>query len=590
MDSVFEILKLANRLEKEYKKKSLEPSIKIAVVGSISLQHFVKVIRYQLDQKGIISEIYEGEYNGISMDVFQDNSPLYEFKPNIIIILCHYTDIKVYPYILADDDNIYNLIENTVQYYENVWKKLSEKLDCTILQSNYPLPCEQLLGNLEKKVKYSKSSFLNFVNKRMQEKQKSNVIIVDVDSLSNIIGKLNWFDYSAYFLHKLGCRLDYIAEYCRLFSSIIINQAGKIKKCLVLDLDNTLWGGIVGDVGYDGIQIDPNNAVGESFRYFQQYLKDLKRRGVILAICSKNDDNIAKEPFQKNENMVLKLDDFSCFIANWDNKASNIKKIAETLNIGLDSLVFFDDNPVERDIVKSFLPEVHVIDVPDDPANYVRQLDYEQPFNWASITKEDLLRSNSYIKNVKRAKLMENFIDYNQYLIALCMEGECGILNEKDIGRYTQLINKSNQFNLRTQRYTEGQIVSFVNERSKCCIFVKLKDKYSDYGLISCIILDIGDNEVFVDSWVMSCRVLKRSVEKFAFKFVLEQCNLLGCSIIHAEYLQSPKNMMVKNFYESLGFTLVAEQEGRKEYKYIIGQSIFDKECFIKEKENCHEY
>ncbi len=585
MNDFMDILKAANKLDKSRAGEDSNYDIKIAVLGTVSLQFFVKVLRYQLKLDNISAKIYEGEYNGIAMDAFNLDSPLYRFEPDIVIILCHYMDIKEYPNMLEMDTDVDKLALEKVSFYETVWSKISSIKGCKILQSNYAIPAEYLLGNLERKASYSETSFIEKINRLLEERKHDNVIIVDSELLAANIGKQRWFDYSAYFVSKSGCRLDYLPDYSKIFESIILNLKGKVRKCLVLDLDNTLWGGVVGDVGYDGVQVDPNDAVGETFRYFQFYLKKLRKRGVILAVCSKNDEAVAKEVFEKNKNMILGLDDFACFIANWDDKATNIRRIADSLNIGVDSIVFFDDNPAEREIVSKYLPEVHVVNVPDDSADYVRSLAEDRPFDWINITKEDLIRTDSYIQNANRVRLQESFVDYNEYLMALEMKGTAGLLKEPDVERFTQLINKSNQFNLRTQRYADSDILSFTRNREYRCIYVKLQDKFSDYGIISCIIMRISGKIAFIDSWVMSCRVLKRGVEQFAFDEIIKQCVEAGCDEITAEYIPSKKNAMVNSFYESLGFTVTEESSEIKKYKLNIKENVVSEKYFIERME-----
>lgn len=360
-------------------------------------------------------------------------------------------------------------------------------------------------------------------------------------------------------------------EYVMCFVRQIKALRGNTKKCLVLDLDNTIWGGVVGDDGWEGIQIDPNNAVGEAYRFFQTYCLALRKRGVILAVCSKNDESIAKEPFEKNENMILRLDDISCFVANWENKADNLRKIAHELNIGIDSLVFFDDNPAEREIVKQFVPEVHVVDVPTDPALYVLQMEKEQPFEWMQITKEDLERTDSYSGNQKRQQLQESFVNYDEYLKALDMKGEAARVQQGDVARFAQLINKSNQFNLRTIRYAEADVQQMLADENVCCLYGKLSDRYSNYGIISCVILRKENEICFIDTWVMSCRVLKRGVESMMFEGILKAATEMGCISMKAEYIRTKKNQMVESFYESLGFDLLETKDDdsgfQKEYQ-----------------------
>lgn len=566
-----ELSSLLKQIRKSEKVEVVENGPKIAVLGSCSIQYFVKMLRYYLRQEGLNCKLYEGEYNGINMDVFDSSSALYQFKPDYVIVLPYYTDIKDMPSLLADEKTAGEYVDSVCEYYKRAWAQLDTISNVRILQGNFVIPPIRILGNLEYSEAYSQDSFLKAVNVSLLKEKPANVSIVDLDALSNNIGKYNWFDYSAYFLNKAAVRLEYMPEYVQCFVRQIKALRGNTRKCLVLDLDNTLWGGVVGDEGWEGVQIDPNNAVGEAYRFFQFYCLELRKRGVILAICSKNDEPIAKEPFEKNENMILRLDDISCFVANWENKADNLRKIAHELNIGIDSLVFFDDNPAEREIVKQFVPEVHVVDVPDDPALYVLQMEKEQPFEWLQLTKEDLERTNSYKGNQMRQQLQDSFVDYNEYLKALEMTGEAARVQQTDVARFAQLINKSNQFNLRTIRYSEADVQQMLYDKKICCLYGKLSDRYSNYGIISCVILRKEDDACFIDTWVMSCRVLKRGVEHMMFEGILREAQAMGCTTLKAEYIKTKKNQMVESFYETLGFELLETKQDdsdfRKEYE-----------------------
>lgn len=574
------LIKEARKYAKVYKEKCGKCNVKIAVLGTVSIQYFVMILRYLLSKEEIYADIYEGEYNGIEMDVYDSQSVLYQFNPDIVIVLTHYLDVKTFPKLMDGKENIDKLIQKQVAYYQNIWSMLEERLGCKILQSNIVIPPEHCLGNLERQVLYSRTSYYSEINRCIATNSPEYVTVVDLDLMSNYIGKYEWFDYSAYFLNKTGVNLNCIDDYVEPFVKQIKLTYGKIRKCLVLDLDNTLWGGVVGDEGTNGIGLDPNNAVGEAYRYFQSYLLSLKKRGVILAVCSKNDEEIAKDPFLHNENMILSLDDISCFIANWEDKATNIKRIASELNIGIDSLVFVDDNPAEREIVRRYLPEVHVVDVPLDPALYVKQIDYEAPFEWKQLTTEDLSRSNTYVENKKRIQLKEQFVNYKEYLKALEMKARVRLVMSDDIGRFTQLLNKSNQFNLRTQRYDKSAIKTLSESEQTDCIYVKLRDKYSEYGIISCVILRYADEKCFIDSWVMSCRVLKRNVEYVMFSKIIELARIHNCTYVEGEYIPTQKNSMVKDFYKSLGFCLLGECNGTVKYKYDLTNE-FDYENLI---------
>lgn len=572
-ESISKLLKMANALMRHPEENATADrsgkALRVAVVGSHSIQHFVRVLNLFLDRAGIYADIYEGEYGGINMDVLDDNSELYKFKPEIVIIMTRYNDL----HMETTED-----LEREMSVLKNLWSHLDKISGVTVLQTNYAIRTARPLGALEAAYPDSSLSLMRKLNMTMTEEHPANVHIVDMEYFSSYYGKKNWFDESSYFLTKQGFNMDYMGPVAAEMTRMIKAVSGHTNKCLVLDLDNTLWGGVVGDDGAMGIEIDPHNPLGEAYRHFQSYCLELKKRGVILAVNSKNDEDIAKEPFLKNPDMILKLDDIACFVANWNDKASNMSYIAKSLNIGIDTLVFFDDNPAEREIIRKFCPEVTVIDVPDEPENYVRALDSADPFEWAAVTKEDRERSDSYIQNARREEMMSSFVDYDEYLKALEMKGKCGLVGSDEIERFAQLTNKSNQFNLRTQRYSESEIEEMLKDGNSACLYVSLSDKFSQYGIISCIILKKGseveglnEDDCFIDNWCMSCRVLKRSVENFAFESVIEQAKKMGCRRIVGEYIRSKKNSMVDGFYAKLGFTPI-ENDERVLYEYDINK------------------
>ncbi|MDR2082771.1 MAG: HAD-IIIC family phosphatase [Candidatus Ancillula trichonymphae] len=321
--------------------------------------------------------------------------------------------------------------------------------------------------------------------------------------------------------------------------------------------------------------------LGESYRAFQKYVLALKERGVILAVCSKNEESTAREAFEQNPYMILKLEDISCFVANWEDKASNIKKIAAALNIGVDSLVFFDDNPAERALVQQFVLECLVVDVPAEVADYARALDSAHAFDWLQLKPEDLNRSSSYVANSVRDNLAASFTNYEDYLCALQMHADIGEITHKQMARFSQLINKSNQFNLRTIRYTEAEIEELLEDDVVKCIGICLADKFSEYGLISCIILRKDASKLFVNTWLMSCRVLKRGVEDLALEYIVQLAKSWGAEQIQGEYIPNKKNKMVQNFFSEQGFTKIAETTSSTRYQLNISDELQMKKHFI---------
>ncbi len=574
-ESTHKLIKLANRLIKspESHSKALKSSspgkLKAAVLGSYSIQHFVKLLRLFLDYENISADIYEGEYDGINMDVLDPSSPLYSFEPRFVILLMRHNDFR-----FRDE----NGLKEAIEYTDNIISHVSRINGVTIFLSNIALPPERPWGTLEADYGHTSRSLMQKYNMHFTEHHPGNVRILDMEYLSSLKGKESWFDDTAYFLTKQGFNMDYLKDVAAEVTKMILPDLGTVRKCLVLDLDNTLWGGIVGDEGPDGINVDPNDPVGEAFRAFQSYILSLKQRGVLIAVNSKNDEDIAKEPFEKNPDMILKLSDIACFTANWSDKAANMAYIAKQLNIGMNSLVFFDDNPAEREMIRRFCPEVMVIDVPDEPENYVKALDRTDPFEWTVVTKEDLVRSDSYQENRKREEMAASFVDYKEYLRALEMKGHTGIVGENEAERFAQLTNKSNQFNVRTMRYSDGEIREMMSADDTRLIYVSLSDKFTQYGIISCIVLRKGsgvpgleDSDCFIENWCMSCRVLKRGVENFAFRAVCEAARGMGCSRLVGEYIRTKKNGMVEGLYASLGF-IPLNKPGWVLYEYDLAK------------------
>lgn len=534
MDAV-EFMRRMRRVERENADSGAERSVRVAVLGTDSIQYVVRGVRCLLYERyGVRGIMYEGDYDGIAREVMDGGSAYHAFGPEVTVVL---------PGSREADAGL----------FRGYWGRMPGH----VLQANFVQPNVTVLGNLEANVGFSETVRVLRANLDLAEGRPSNVTILDLNGLATRVGTDRWFDYPAYFSTKQGFCLDFLYDVCDLIARQVGALLGMTRKCLVLDLDNTLWGGVVAEEGWGGIRIDPNDPVGEAYRAFQKYILGLRGRGVILAVSSKNDLEVAREPFEKNRNMVLKLSDIACFAANWLDKAANLRGIAKALNIGTDSLVFFDDNPAEREEVRACLPEVLVIDAPDDPAHYARALSESGAFDWLQVTREDMARADSYRSNALRESLLEQSEDYDAYLDALEMRYDIGLLDRGRVPRFAQLINKSNQFNVRTRRYSEGEIEAMLSDPSCKLIYAELSDRFDEYGLISCVIIRDG----FIDTWVMSCRVLKRRVEEKVFEFILQNTS----GTLRAEYIPTAKNGMVEGLYPQLGF----KEAGRKgEYVY----------------------
>ncbi len=547
------------RIEPKFKAKFANKLIekRIAVLASNSTQHFLQVLKLFLYATGIAPNYYVGAYDGIVSEALDTESRLHAFKPETLMIFPSAEDIREFPALFADPRAIDEWIARQAGIYTGVWDAVTRKNpNCLVLHSLFVVPFVRQLGNLESNYSFSKSSCLRQLNAYFVANRPSNVILVDMDYFASFIGKDKWFDEVAFFVSKQPYSLHASKIVASYLSRALGATIGRIKKCLVLDLDNTLWGGVIGDDGLSGINIDPNNPVGEAYLALQRHLKALKERGVLLAVCSKNDERVARQPFTDHPDMILKLDDFAVFVANWDDKITNLRRISEQLNIGLDSLVLFDDNPAERALVTEFESRVEVIDVPEDPALFVRALDNSFCFEWLQLSSEDVSRVDSYVKDRKRQELQSQFDDYDAYLISLEMEAWVEFTDDNSLPRVAQLFNKTNQFNVRTQRYSEGALRNLQQQPHEYAVMqIRLKDKFTNYGIISSLVLRLADEAVFIDNWVMSCRVFKRGVENLAAEAIGKWAKSKRLQRVIGEYVPTQKNSYVAKLYEELGFS-----------------------------------
>ena len=406
-----------------------------------------------------------------------------------------------------------------------------------------------------------------------------NVYLIDLSTVQNRYGRNMMLDEKYLYSAKMALSLDILPYVAKQVIDVINALRGKFKKCVVLDLDNTLWGGVIGDDGINNIQIGELGA-GKAFTDLQRWLKQLKERGILLAICSKNDEDTAKEPFEKHPDMILHLDDIAMFVANWDDKATNIKYIQQTLNLGMDSFVFLDDNPFERNMVRSLIPEITVPELPEDPALYVSFLKEQNLFETASYSEEDLTRTKQYQAEIGRVTTQKEFASIDDYLISLEMVAEAKPFDSFHYPRIAQLTQRSNQFNLRTVRYTEAEVEEIAKSDKYITLYFTLQDKFGEHGLISVVILEKQDAKtLFVNTWLMSCRVLKRGMEEFIVNKMIKTAKENGFEKVIGEYLKTPKNAMVANIYEKLGFQRI---DGAK---FLADTATFQyNKSYIKEK------
>lgn len=580
------VLRKKKSIKRELENQKFSSEIRIAILGGSTTEEIKNILELFLLDKGIRPSFYESEYNKWYEDAVFENDELEMFNPQFVYI--HTTFVDLYNhYSSYNFSNSVEVVSSLSKKYETVWKNLIEKYNCSIIQNNFELPFSRVYGNLDFSNKSGLTNLVLKMNCFFSETAENNgkIFIQDINYISSNIGLEKWYDRDFYHLYKVAISYDSIPTLAYNLANMISSSLGKSKKCLVLDLDNTLWGGIIGDDDVEGIQIGHETAVGESFFEFQQYVKNLKNRGVILAVCSKNDLEIAKKGFLHPDS-VLKYDDFVSFIANWEPKSENIKRIAREINIGLDSLVFIDDNPMERDLVREMIPEVTVPDVSEaQPFSYIKAIEDGKYFEQLSISDDDLKRNQAYEENKKRLDMEQEFKSYDDFLRNLEMDAE--ILPFKDVylERITQLTNKSNQFNLTTKRYSLSEINQISTDSNYLTLYGRLKDKFGDNGLVSVVIGKIKGNELFIDLWLMSCRVLRRNFEFTMFYELISKCKKKGISRIHGFYYKTAKNKMVENFYKTLGFDNVEQEENSSEWTFDLSINKCNVENFCKVNE-----
>jgi len=432
------------------------------------------------------------------------------------------------------------------------------------------LPARHDLGAFRSRTLGSDWNFRSWVNLELGLAAPAFLHICDWAFLASRIGGLTARDERAWFESKQPCSPALMVELAREVTHLILALKRAPKKVLVLDLDNTLWGGVVADDGLEGIELGDTSPRGEAFKAFQKYIASLKERGVLLAVCSKNDHARASEPFEKHPDMVLKMEDIVCFKANWEPKSENIRSMAPELNLGLDSFVFVDDNPAEIEIVRQFVPEVTTILLGPDPSSYVAQLADCRLFEPRSITSEDAERTSQYRSDAQRKALEASVTDMASYLESLQMEGVLSEFSPVDVPRLSQLINKSNQFNLTTYRRSEAEVTAIMKDPDYVGYSMRLKDRFGDHGLISIVIGKKCGDVMQIDTWLMSCRVLKRQVEEEVLNELARLAKARHCRWLQGTYLPTPKNEMVRDFYGRMGFTLTAESATKREFELSL--------------------
>ena len=557
------IIKKQRSLKKELLSDGTERIKKrIAILGGSTADAVKDILDLFLLNYGIEAEFYLSEYGQYYNEALFPSEELLSFKPDFVYIHTTNRNIDLYPDVNDSNQAVEEKLGCELSRYEEMWKSLSEKLGAVIIQNNFEQPSFRLLGNSDFTDRRGRVNFINRLNLGFGEyaERTKNFYINDINYISSCYGLDKWSDSRQWYMYKYALAMDAVPYLASNIAAIIKAALGKNKKVLALDLDNTLWGGVVGDDGVDGIRIGKDLPGGQVYSEFQEYVRLHKDIGVLLTVCSKNDMENAAAGL-KHPDGVLKPEDFTMIKANWENKDINLIETAAELSLLPESFVFADDNPAERAIVKGQIPGIAVPEM-TDAENYIRILDRNRYFEILSLSDDDRKRGEMYKANAERAALRVSFADYGEYLDSLEMEAEIGDFLPVYLSRITQLTNKSNQFNLTTKRYTEAEIDAVYKSGSHIRLYGRLKDKFGDNGVVSVVIGEIRGDELHIDLWLMSCRVLKREMELAMLDKLIEAARARGIRKILGYYYPTKKNGMVKELYGSFGFTKTADNDG----------------------------
>lgn len=532
---------------------------KIAVLGGSTANDIVSMLEIFLLEQGIEGEFYQSEYNKYWEDATFGNEKLLQFKPDIIYIHTSWRNITEYDLNMrASMEECENALVRQFEHFKSMWERIEEIYGCPIIQNNFEMPGYRVLGNRDAWDYHGQINFISRLNIMFYDYAVSheNFYINDINYLSACCGLEKWSEPSYWYMYKYAVNPQFIPDLAFNISNIIKSVFGKNKKALAVDLDNTLWGGVIGDDGIDGIEIGHETALGEAFYAFQKYVKEQQKIGVLLGVCSKNDYENAVAGLNHPDG-VLKPDDFISVKANWNPKDLNIEDMAEEIGILPESIVFADDNPAEREIVSGQLN----VQSPalEGPESYIRVVDRSGFFEVTSFSEDDINRNAMYKANAKRAEVSKKFENYEDYLLSLEMTAEIGEFKSIDLQRITQLTNKSNQFNLTAKRYTQSEIEAISSDGNYITLCGRLKDKFGDNGIVSVVIGRKEKDALHIDLWLMSCRVLKRNMEYAMLDCLVSEAKLQGIGKIYGYYLKTKKNSMVKSLFSDFGFLKISE-------------------------------
>jgi FkbH-like protein len=551
--------RLANVVEKARRQGlSLAPlaPFRLAIVSNSTTDFLIPALMASAARSGLNLECVVAGYGQAVQAALAPDSQIHTAKPDAVLVALDYRD---YPFVTSpgNAEQAKATVNAAFGQLDAIRNGIHSNGNAICIVQNLAPTVEGVFGSLDKVLPGTLRGMVEELNWRIAGSiAGTKDVLLDVAGLASTVGLANWHSPEQWNLAKLPFSSAYLPLYAEHVVRTLAALRGKSRRCLVLDLDNTLWGGVIGDDGLEGIRLAQGDATGEAYLSLQRYILTLRERGIVLAVSSKNQDETARLPFRSHPEMLLREDQIAVFQANWNDKATNIKAIAGELSLGLESLVFLDDNPVERALVRRLLPEVAVPELPDDPALYVRALSAAGYFESAGFSDEDLKRADFYQDNARRVALQNQFANLDSYLESLQMVITFQPFDETGRSRITQLINKSNQFNLTTRRYTEAQVAAVESDPDAFSLQVRLTDTFGDNGMISVVICRKAGVDVWeIDTWLMSCRVLSRRVENAVLQEILAAAKEAGIRKLTGKYIPTERNKLVEQHYQNLGFT-----------------------------------
>lgn len=578
------IVKKKRSIKKELLRKLDESTVidkKIAILGGSTTNDIKAILELFLLNYGIRASFYESEYNQYYEDAMFPGEELLTFCPDIVFIHTTNRNISRFPALSDDEKTIGQMLEDEYGRFEAMWDRLRQLYHCTIIQNNFEYPDYRLLGNLEQSDVHGRVNYILRLNGKWNEYARAHedFLIHDIHYLSSLYGLDKWADPFYWHMYKYALCVPAIPEFAFSLARIIKSLLGRNKKAFALDLDNTLWGGVIGDDGAENLVLGQETPIGQAYQEFQGYIKAHKQLGVLLTVDSKNEEENALAGL-RHEAGILRPDDFLAIMANWEPKDQNLMQLAQKLSLLPESFVFVDDNPAERQIVHDSVPKAGVPKL-YKPEYYIRAIDRAGYFEPVTLSRDDLLRTRMYEENLKREELKTSFADYDEYLRSLDMKAQIAAFEPVYMARIAQLTNKSNQFNLTTRRYTQSEIANAAADPAYITLYGKLEDKFGDNGVVSVVIGKQEGSLLHIVLWLMSCRVLKRNMEFAMFDTLIAKAKERGVRELLGYYYKTAKNGMVKDFYETMGFERISEKDnGDRTFRYVIPE-VYRKQCDV---------